>query len=217
MKSLPLKQLSRSLILKKITELYDSTQYIVPLFEKADVVLSDNSGATMDALYAKMPIAIAAPEINNGFQGIDTLQYQLVQAGIIPYADKITPTNLKRIIQLALTKRQQFIQSTKSDEIFPIKKGGAEKWFEIIELYLNDRIDTNYAVIHDYLVKASDNLKKDNINLRNMVKNINSVNQTLQFKITELEQQLSLYQQELSIYKNSRLHRMVNKIRNLKR
>ena len=205
-------------ILETITdELYDSTQYIVPLFEKADVVLSDNSGATMDALYAKMPIAIAAPEINNGFQGIDTLQYQLVQAGIIPYADKITPTNLKRIIQLALTKRQQFIQSTKSDEIFPVKKGGAEKWFEIIELYLNDRIDTNYAVIHDYLVKASDNLKKDNINLRNMVKNINSVNQTLQFKITELEQQLSLYQQELSIYKNSRLHRMVNKIRNLKR
>lgn len=200
-------------ILESLTdELYDSTQYIVPLFEKADVVLSDNSGASMDALYAKMPIAITAPEINNGFPGIDTLQYQLVQTGVIPYTDKSTPINLRKIIQLALTKRQQAIQSAKSDELFPVKKGRAEKWFEVIEQYLNDKIDANYAIMHDYIVKTSDNLEKDNINLRNMVKSINSSNQALQNEIAGLRQQLSLREQELSTYKNSRLHRIINKI-----
>lgn len=212
---------TRQILESLADELYDSTQYILPLFEKADVVLSDNSGASMDALYAKMPIAIAAPNINNGFPGIDTLQYQLVQAGVIPYTDKPTPINLKRIIQLALSKRQQAIQSAKSDELFPIKKGGAKKWFEIINQYLNDEIDVNYAIIHDYIVEASDNLKKDNINLRNMIKNIGRSNQALQFDNTKLKQELLSckqellsYKQELEIYKNSHLHQIIE---NLKR
>lgn len=186
-------------------ELYDSTQYIVPLFEKADVVLSDNSGASMDALYAKIPVAIAAPEINNGLAGINTIQYQLVKEGVLPYTDKPTPSNLKKIIESALSKSQREKQSIKSDILFPQKKGGAEKWFTIINQYINDEVDINYALLHDYLVQTSDNLEKDNFNLHNMVQNLNNTNLTLQNEIAQLKQKLSLYE-------NSRAHLLVNKI-----
>lgn len=208
---------TRKALEKAADKLYDSTQSIIPLFKKADLVLSDNSGASMDAFYAKIPTAIAAPNINDGLAGIDTLQYQLASKGIFPYTNNPTPENLQKIIKLTLSKKQRELQSIKSDEFFPRKKGGAEKWLEIIEQYLNDDLDYNYCKLHDYIENLITTMQNENINLKNEKFILNNNLENLTHDYSLLQSEIATLKNELSIYKSSRAHQIIEKLLKYKR
>lgn len=193
-------------LLKEISdEIYDSTQRIETLFEKADIVLSDNSGATMDAFYAKKPVVMATKNINNGFKDIDTLQYRLAKSNIIPYANLLTPNSIKKLIETGLSKEIQERQSIESDIIFPNKKGGAKKWLDILKLYLNDAIDQDYCKIHDYLLMERHDLLKEN---RRLI----AEEQLLKNENQNLKEELKNTRNKLQPYEHSIIHRAINKI-----
>lgn len=151
---------SKKNILKEIAdENYNSNQYIKPLLEKADVVLSDNSGAAVDALYAKIPVVISTLSISPCINGIKPIQQELIDDGVIPYVSDINADNLKNAINRALSKKLQATQATASDKLFPIKTGGAESWYKIIKKYFDDEIDQNYCKLHDYYIEKWQELK----------------------------------------------------------
>lgn len=184
-------------------EVYDSNEYIMTLFEKADVVLSDNSGAAMDAFYSGIPVAITAENINQGISGINTLQHTLVEKGIFTYTDEPTPQNLDKIITEALTKKE--IQAAESAKLFPEKHGGAKVWYEIIRAYVNGEKEANYCKMHDYLVEKRCAVIRERDDLVNKLNKLYMDNETL---CAELERA----KYDLGIYQNSRIHRAIEKL-----
>ena len=192
-------------------EVYPSTFPIQKLFAKSDVVLSDSSGATMDALYAHMPVAISAAQINQSIPHLNTLQYELVQNGVIPYAKTQTPAKLDQIITTALSKPQQKKQAQASDSLFPCKSGGAEAWFRIIKQYLDDTIDTNYCAVHDYLADSFTKLELINARLSRDIDNLNLTIQNLESDLETARSALANSNTQLQEYENSRAHNLVNR------
>lgn len=172
-------------------ENYSSSQYIQPLFEKADIVLSDNSGAAMDALYSKIPVVIATSKISPDLNGIEPIQQKLITSDVIPYVKNINPENLKSAFNQALTRETITAQSSMSDKLFPAKNGGAKLWFQVIQKYLNEEIDQNYCKLHDYYINKWQELKQDN---------------------TLLNKELQNTQRQLELYKKSRAHQTLEKI-----
>lgn len=189
----------KTFLTKIADSIYPSTYPIKKLFEQCDVVLSDNSGATMDALYANVPVAISAYNINKSIPNVPTIQHQLVKHGIIPFTDSPTSENLDHIISKALSKEQHSKQTHASEKLFPIKTGGAEAWYRIINLYLEDNVPQNYISAHDYLAKTYYNLEKSFLETA-------ETNTVLQTKISDLESKLTHYER-------SRAHRAINKLR----
>ena len=182
-------------------EIYPSTYPIKKLFERCSVVLSDNSGAVMDALYANIPVAISASKINCDIPNINTLQYQLVESKIIPYTNTPNPKNINHIISTALSNKTIKIQRSASNNLFPIKTGGAEAWYKIIKKYLEDKISQDYYNAHDFFSNKYYHLEQDNARLSQ--------------EITTLKLSLSKAEKSLDQYKNSRLHQAVNKIQGI--
>lgn len=188
----------KDLLIEIADESYSSEQYIKPLFEKADVVLSDNSGAVMDALYAKIPVAITTANVNTKLSEINTLQSELISRGIIPYAKTPSEKNLHKILLDALSKEYRGKQSLASDALFPVKKGGAKVWYDIIKKYLDDDVSKNYCYIHDYLIEQKNLLKQENLSL--LAQN------------NSLQSELQTIKQKLALYETSRAHQALKKV-----
>lgn len=189
-------------LLSKISdETYTSSYPIKKLFEKCDVVLSDNSGAVMDALYANVPVAISAMDINQNLAGINTIQFELAKNNVIPYTNTPSPSTINQILKKALSRKQQKNQQKASDSIFPTKIGGAECWYKIIHSYLIDDVDQNYCKIHDYVFNRYNQLENENYQLIN--------------DISKLKTYIDSLESSLNTYKNSRAHQLVNKIQHL--
>ncbi|MBR3144227.1 hypothetical protein IKF12_03480 [Candidatus Saccharibacteria bacterium] len=186
-------QSKKDILYQIADECYGSDQSINNLFEKADVVLSDNSCAAMDALYVKIPVAVATATIMPGPNNIKSLHQELIDDGVIPYTDSFTKESLESIINQALKTATRKIQSTTSDKLFPNKTGGAKAWFSIIKKYLNDEIDQNYCKLHDYYVQYTNNLLLENVRLK------------------QIEKDFIATSEELSAYKQSRAHQLVDK------
>ena len=190
----------KNLLTQLADAIFPSTYPIKELFEKCDIVLSDNSGATMDALYANVPVAISAYDINQSVPNIPTIQYLLVKHGIIPFTDSPTPENIDSIISTALSKEQHIKQIHASEKLFPVKNGNAEAWYKVISLYLEDKVSQNYVNAHNYLAKAYYSLEEHYLETIN-------VNTNLQTKINDLETKLAYYE-------HSRAHNAIKKLHN---
>lgn len=186
-------QAKKDILMQIADEYYGSDQYILPLLEKADLILSDNSGAVMDALYTKTPVAIATSTILSGPNHIKSLQQELIDNKVIPFTNNLTKKELNRVITKALELKQQQLQASISDKLFPNKNGGAEAWFKIINKYLNDKIDQNYCKLHDYYVNYTNNLLQDH------------------FRLEQIEKELIETKEQLSLYEQSRAHQFINK------
>lgn len=189
-------------------EFYPSTFPVKELLQKADVILSNNSGAVMNALYVNIPIAISASNINQSLPGLDTLQYKLVQDGIIPYSKNQTSTELSRILNQALSTSQHQKQIKASDTIFPHKSGGAETWYKIIQKYLSDDVETNYCAVHNFLATTFTNLTVQNNRL-------NVEMQSLQDSLRAFDADLQAANSKLQKYESSHAHRIINKAQKL--
>lgn len=196
-------EVGRKTDLEKIADYYyEPTKSTQELFEEADVVLSDNSGAIFDALYVKKPVCILSGNINNDFIGISPLQKTLVEKGVIPYSNKATATELRRILQESLSTKIIKIQAQESDCLFPNKNTGAAEWVKVLKEYMNDNIDTDYIKLHDYLLTERATLEKE----------LSAAKQEEE-RLSNIINDLTL---QLNDYKNGKLYKMAKKIYEVK-
>ncbi|MCL2110665.1 MAG: CDP-glycerol glycerophosphotransferase family protein [Clostridiales bacterium] len=142
----------RTGILREIAdEYYTQEADLVELLKKADVVLSDNSGAIFDALYAEVPVAIYNTDdkmLNNRRIGrLDTYQYQLVERGVVPYTS--APDQIPVVLRAAVGKKgQQRLE--KAD--FLDEKDVARPFVDVMKHYLQkDRESDEYYAMHDVI------------------------------------------------------------------
>ncbi|MBR3236706.1 hypothetical protein IKF92_03460 [Candidatus Saccharibacteria bacterium] len=139
-------------------DFYDSSTPLIDLLEIADVVLSDNSGAIFESIYAGIPVAIFCKNPNQRKLGkINTLQYELIQQKVLPYtdrADQVLP--LLQSIQ-PYSEKQKKIKW----QLFPKFKDNSPKEFtKVIKEYLaTDQDSDYYKAIHDLLVDEVDTLQ----------------------------------------------------------
>lgn len=164
------KRLSR---LKDIADVcYDSNAKIEELLAMSDVVLSDNSGAIFEALYARIPVAILAEDPNaRKIAGLDTYHSRLINAGILPYTNR--SEYLGKIIDEAIDKVH--LQATESKKLFEPKgqnKAG-DSFTAIIREYLNRNPAEDYRkILHDILISEYTEDKKENLELRRQISDL---------------------------------------------
>ena len=203
---------------KKINEMsdevYDSHTELVKLFEKADVVLSDNSGAIFESLYAEVPVAICSKNINKKLMEFDTYQYILVKNDIIPYTSN--PKELSKILKEALKKEYINKQKNIRNQMFFIPNNLTKDFVDIIFSYINGTFDLRYKQLHDVLVS-------DYYNSKNLIKindkKIANLNQQLYDMSVNLDNLTSKFNQcsmELNYYRTGKLYKFSKKIYEIK-
>lgn len=165
--------------LKEIAdESYDSDTPIDELMEKADIVLSDNSGAIFETICAEVPVALFSKDPNSRhLKNIDTYQYQLIQEGILPHTD-----NAEKILPLLLNIKPYYKKQLQlKKQIFPETTGDPYKpTLDIILQYLAKDESTDYRkTLHDILVtewyddkKKISGLIEENESLKQTVNNL---------------------------------------------
>ena len=98
--------------LKKVAhEFYDSDTPISDIVAKADIILSDNSGALFEAMYAGVPVVSLAKENNSRRLGeLNTIQYKLANSGVLPFTSdpKKLPELLANVRKDNFKKQQAF-------------------------------------------------------------------------------------------------------------
>ena len=141
-------------------ELYDSDTPITELLQRADIVLSDNSGSIFEAIYSNTPVATLSADLNARHLGdIDTLQYQLAENGILPHS-----SNPKNIIPILLSMDPYFAKQQKiKNELFPkIESNRPKEFISIINSYLYKNEEKDYRKkLHDLMVQERAYLQKE--------------------------------------------------------
>lgn len=218
-----------SLLEELSDECYDHATPLIELLSKADVVLSDNSGAIFESLYAKVPLAICSKNINaNKLENFDTIQYKLVQDGIIPFSE--TPSEIENILEKALSDEYKNKQLSILNELFYYPEEPISHFVKIIEKYLKDNINLEYKKFHDILIKNFLNkdllINKLNTELIDKENKINIINteicdkntliNNLNTDILKYQSDLLQAQKALQYYENGKLYKLCKKIYKIK-
>lgn len=180
----------RSKIESEAQLVFSSKDNINSIFDKVDFVLTDNSGALTDALYAEIPVAIATKNINTGPNNIPSIQKILIDNNVIPYTDDLSTERIEEVIKALCKKDVQKRQIEESRILFPDKWSGVKTWLKAIDSIAKKE--------YSYSTKLREHLIED------IVVNKNLINQ-LQAENKELKE-------ELSYYENSRLHRYIKRL-----
>ena len=157
-------------------EYYTSDTPINELLPKADVVLSDNSGAIFEVVYAGVPIAILSNDFNSRKLGdLDTFQYQMIQNGLIPYSDK--PEEVEDILSEAFNYAEK--QTQLCEKLFVKSDDPFEEVIKIIRCYIEkDPEKDEHRSAHHILVDQYKNMNYEINKLRKenkrMKKRLNS-------------------------------------------
>ena len=169
-------------------EYYDSDISVEQLLKKADLVLSDNSGAIFESICAGIPVALFANNLNSRhFKTIDTPQFLFVKQGIIPHtsqANQVLPMLLN--IQ-SYSKKQQILR----EKLFIKPSNNPFKEFvDIIKQYLGSDETADYRkVLHDTLVEEWHNREQTIIHqeshINQLTNTINNLLNSTSWKITK--------------------------------
>lgn len=125
---------TKNRIKENVDEFYTSEIPITDLLKRADIVLSDNSGAIFDSIYSNTPVACFTKDLNTRhFENIDTLQHQLAKKGILPCTDK--PDELIKIL-LSIDKYFKKQQTAKKEIFIEPDKNAVNHLISIINSYL---------------------------------------------------------------------------------
>ena len=211
---------SKSKLLSKcISKFYDSSYPLDKLLEIADVVLSDNSAAIFEAIYTKVPVCIFSKNLKDcSLDKIDSIQYQLIKKGIIPYTNK--DSELRKIIGDALSSDYKNKQSKYSDEQFPIRGKDILKSFtDVIDIYLNDDINSDFYYMHRMLKDNYNDLVKEKEKYYIILEEKNKMEielKNIQEEKSNLINEINRINQEYANYRAGKLHRMADKIYNIK-
>ena len=212
--------------LKNISdEYYDHRIELAQLLSKVDIVLSDNSGSIFEALYAQKPLAIYSEDINsNKIGNFNTIQYQLVHQGYIPYTNNLE--NIDFILEQALSAETINKQMEIRNKLFYFPENPIKEFVQIIEKYLNDNVDNNYKALHDVLIENYQNYIEENKHLKSLVSSTDSKILDLSSTISNIEQKIQKqnltiekYQKEIQTkdliihyYENGKLYKLSKKI-----
>ncbi|MCY7485298.1 glycosyltransferase [Paenibacillus alvei] len=150
-------------------EVLDHRDSLVDLIARTDVILSDGSGAIFDALYTDTPIVIFPQTETNSFEGLLSLEGEMVRKNVVPVVKEKKQLREKLVTALydeaAITKREKF-----ASDLFPVKgELTVQKIMNIIHDLLNHSIDEKYIAGHNHLVKdfLAKERKISELNLRN--------------------------------------------------
>lgn len=199
-------------------EYYDSTKSLSDLIVEADVCLFDNSSAIGEALYAKVPCAIYAKDLDYfGLGDIHTTQYQLVKRKIIPWTNK--GDDLIKIVENAMSYEFRLKQSKASDELFPRSfKTGVDGYIDAIEFFLNNSLAKDYALLHDYVVNERNNSddyckeKSRNDFLEHENKILKEKNVELQHERTIMNEKINKMESIIEDNNKKKLYKLADKL-----
>lgn len=200
-------------LLKKSCDLYfDSSQNIIDLLSEADLVLSDNSGAIFDSIYAGVPVVIFSKDVNRNKINDDfnTKQFELVKNGIIPYTSD--PSDIEKIIKEGLENSTLKKQMKYRDENFYCPDDKLIDFINVISLFLKDKIDKKYKTLHDRLMNYYDDLKKENIKVINNYDKLNYLYKKSEEEKKDIYEKLKNITQQNKLLDN-KVNRLYMKIR----
>ena len=151
---------------KYADEYYESDTPIQDLLTKADLVISDNSGAIYEALYTNTPVVIYGDKTDKRKLGkILPVHHRLIQDEIIDNPQK--PEDILQAVERGLTKDYAHKQIKLGDELF--KKDYTESavngWIDVVMKYLKDDVNQDYVALHDYYNAYIDSKSKENAEL----------------------------------------------------
>lgn len=195
----------KQLLLELSDEYFTPAKNINELFKVADLVLSDNSGAIFDAMYAGVPVCVAAKNINNKFGNLNTLQSELANDGILPYSNKTDFSSIKEL--LLKTKKNITLQKQVklAKKIFTNRDGGVEAWVEVLSKYMNDKVNKDYVSLHNMY---TDQIINDKKRLDDFNKEVKLMKENLEKEKALLES----VQKEFFNYRQEKLHRYADRI-----
>ena len=206
---------SRIDILDKMSdEVCDHTANLKELFERANVVLSDNSGAVFEALYNKVPVALYSNDLNmNKYGDFDTYQYKYAKKGIIPYTSDVS--EISEVIKKALTKEYITKQSKLSDEIYYRSPNAIDEFADFIEEIVKKDADSDYKIVHDLFVKEYREyreawIKNDDLNIE--INRIKEEKEKLQQEKEKVSEELEQKVRALDYYENGKLYQITKKL-----
>lgn len=210
-------------------ERYDQKTEISSLLSVADAVLSDNSGAIFESVYAEVPVAVFTDALNDRrLGGLDTPQYKLVNKGILPHAKNAS--EIRNALKTALSDEVVSKQRKLKQELFYLPEDPVGDFVATVEKYLNDDIDLDRKAIHDLIVEdrehLSAELKKTNDALAERDIKIAELTSALAEKdgviaenttvIAGQNEKLEQKERALGYYENGKLYRMAKKIYSLR-
>ena len=200
---------------------YDHKTELAQLLSIVDVVLSDNSGAIFESLYAKKPVAIYCENINaNKYGNFDTIQYQLVQNGYIPYTNILE--KIDNILDQALSEQFVKKQLEIRNKLFYFPDDPLNDFLQIIKKYLNDILYSSYenyisennsllytissknTELLDLKAKLSD-LEYDVLNKNKTIDQQNSL-------INQLNKDIAFKDLTIQYYEHGKLYKLSKKI-----
>ncbi len=143
----------KDVLVELADEYYGSDASLSELILKADVCLFGNSSAIGEALYAGVPCAIFAHDLDYFKLGdIHTTQYHLAKERGVPYTNN--PDRVNEIVKQALTKSEIDNQRQLSKEIFPDRfRTGVKGYLDAINYFMEDSIAKDYIRLHNFAVE----------------------------------------------------------------
>ena len=204
--------------IKLLTEISDETfdhrVSLAELLTVADVVLSDNSGAIFESVYAKVPVAIFTNSLNDRRLGkLDTPQYKLVKKGYFPYAEN--GSGIAAALERATDRDVAAKQLELREKLFYFPEDPVAGFVEIIEKYLRDDVDRDFKAMHDVLAESFVKNANAASELEIWKKETEELKIQLEEKtrrIEELGLDLENKNRALSYYENGKLYRLAKSL-----
>ncbi len=167
----------KTILEKYADEYYGSDVCLSDLILKADVCVFDNSSALAEALYADVPCAIFAKDLDYFKLGkIHTTQYKLVKSKVLPYTDKAE--NILSTLEDALSAKYIKAQQACAKQLFPAEfRTGVDGYIKAVEWFLEDDNAKDYCRLHDLIVEKRGNaeaLIRENKRLTSEIEEIKS-------------------------------------------
>lgn len=195
-------------ILQKVADEYhDAATNVNQLFNKADIVLSDNSSVVFTAIYLGIPAAIFTKAKSDYYNlnGIKSAHFSLlIEPKLIPYTDNIkeikliiesAPKNIKHQNKLKTDFYPSDIKTTLLDVVENYLKRDRKKdpYYILRDLLLSKKLVAENTIAEQ--TRLIDDLKNENKLLKNNIEELNK-------QIEELNKRVESY---LGIRRSSRL------------
>ena len=144
------KKEQKDALIEKADEYYGPDKNIADLMMEVDVCLTGNSSVIGEALYAEVPCAVFAYDLDEyRLPDVHTTQYKYVKDGLLPYTNDTK--KIEKTIEKALTEEMIKKQKQLGRGILPLgKRNGAEGYIEIIDYFLNSPDLEDYIGLHNY-------------------------------------------------------------------
>lgn len=160
-------------------EFHDSSVSLEGLLADVDVVLSDNSGAIFEAIYAEVPVAVFSDRLNDRkLGGLNTLQHDIVAQGVVPCAK--AAIDILSMLQKAM-KLQGKQREMKQQLFVSYDDKDADDFVSVIKTYLSKNRD------EDYYTQSRDILRNDINDKNRRISALSERVQELEAKVGDYE------------------------------